>query len=227
MYFLFYFFIPYLNHLVACSSPMLLFSSLLLYLLSSILFFFLYSHFQGPNYALAKRMQHWRAIVAFSKGVNVSSNIAPSTATLSVLSRKEVHSLPLLSSLPSYFPLIYVFLSSLLSTKECTSSNQWKFSMKRPLMLSWVPSLFTMWITPKVLPNYYFFILFFRFFEFNYFILFLFFPLYCFLILFIYLFIYFIFIISARSHPLSSPVQVHLQVRQPPRSLFNWGLPWR
>lgn len=41
---------------------------------------------QGPNYALAKRMQHWRAIVAHENGITVSSNIAPSTATKSVVS---------------------------------------------------------------------------------------------------------------------------------------------
>lgn len=40
---------------------------------------------QGPNYALAKRMQHWRAIVARSKGCIVSSNIAPATSTVSVV----------------------------------------------------------------------------------------------------------------------------------------------
>mmetsp|Transcript_4383 Transcript_4383/g.5776 ORF Transcript_4383/g.5776 Transcript_4383/m.5776 type:complete len:187 (-) Transcript_4383:339-899(-) len=39
---------------------------------------------QGPNYALAKRMQHWRAIVARSEGCFVSSNIAPATSTVSV-----------------------------------------------------------------------------------------------------------------------------------------------
>jgi len=41
---------------------------------------------QGPNYALAKRLQHWRAVVAHSNGHIVSSNIAPSTATKSVVS---------------------------------------------------------------------------------------------------------------------------------------------
>ncbi len=40
---------------------------------------------QGPNYALAKRMQHWRAVIAFSAGHVVSSNVAPSTATESVV----------------------------------------------------------------------------------------------------------------------------------------------
>lgn len=40
---------------------------------------------QGPNYALAKRMQHWRAIIARSKGCTVSSNIAPATSTVSVV----------------------------------------------------------------------------------------------------------------------------------------------
>merc|ERR1711959_565426 len=39
---------------------------------------------QGPNYILAKRLQHWRAIVSRDKGCIVSSNIAPSTRTLSV-----------------------------------------------------------------------------------------------------------------------------------------------
>ncbi|KAH9251539.1 hypothetical protein BASA81_010578 [Batrachochytrium salamandrivorans] len=44
---------------------------------------------QGPNYALAKRIQHWRALVARSEGHIVSSNIAPSTATQSVLSNPQ------------------------------------------------------------------------------------------------------------------------------------------
>jgi hypothetical protein len=44
---------------------------------------------QGPNYALAKRMQHWRAIVARTAGNFVSSHIAPSTATASVVHNKQ------------------------------------------------------------------------------------------------------------------------------------------
>eukprot|EP01127_Copromyxa_protea_P001410 TRINITY_DN11410_c0_g1_i1.p1 TRINITY_DN11410_c0_g1~~TRINITY_DN11410_c0_g1_i1.p1 ORF type:complete len:725 (-),score=176.21 TRINITY_DN11410_c0_g1_i1:99-2273(-) len=44
---------------------------------------------QGPNYALAKRMQHWRAIVARTNGVSVSTNIAPSTSTVSVVSNVQ------------------------------------------------------------------------------------------------------------------------------------------
>ena len=43
---------------------------------------------QGPNYILAKRMQHWRAIIARSKGCIVSSNIAPSTSTASVIQNR-------------------------------------------------------------------------------------------------------------------------------------------
>eukprot|EP00924_Labyrinthula_sp_SR-Ha-C_P008243 maker-scaffold_11-snap-gene-7.0-mRNA-1 protein AED:0.00 eAED:0.00 QI:132/1/1/1/1/1/3/143/543 len=39
---------------------------------------------QGPNYALAKRMQHWRAVWCQQNGVKVSSNIAPATFTQSV-----------------------------------------------------------------------------------------------------------------------------------------------
>jgi hypothetical protein len=44
---------------------------------------------QGPNYALAKRMQHWRAITARSKNCIVSSNIAPATSTASVVHKRE------------------------------------------------------------------------------------------------------------------------------------------
>ena len=40
---------------------------------------------QGPNYALAKRLQQWRAIWARSIGYRVSLNIAPSTTTASVV----------------------------------------------------------------------------------------------------------------------------------------------
>ena len=43
---------------------------------------------QGPNYILAKRIQHWRAIIARSKGCTVSSNIAPSTSTASVVQNR-------------------------------------------------------------------------------------------------------------------------------------------
>merc|ERR1719408_160599 len=41
---------------------------------------------QGPNYILAKRLQHWRAMVSRDAGCIASSNVAPSTATASVLS---------------------------------------------------------------------------------------------------------------------------------------------
>lgn len=44
---------------------------------------------QGPNYALAKRVQHWRAILVSAAGGMVSSNIAPSTRTISVTSNKS------------------------------------------------------------------------------------------------------------------------------------------
>lgn len=39
---------------------------------------------QGPNYALAKRIQQWRATLARENGQRVSINIAPSTTTYSV-----------------------------------------------------------------------------------------------------------------------------------------------
>jgi hypothetical protein len=40
---------------------------------------------QGPNYALAKRVQRWRAAQAAADGRRVSLNLAPATATRSVL----------------------------------------------------------------------------------------------------------------------------------------------
>jgi hypothetical protein len=40
---------------------------------------------QGPNYALAKRIQRWRALVARADGHRVSINVAPATRTRSVL----------------------------------------------------------------------------------------------------------------------------------------------
>jgi hypothetical protein len=39
---------------------------------------------QGPNYALAKRVQRWRATQAAAEGRTVSLNLAPATATRSV-----------------------------------------------------------------------------------------------------------------------------------------------
>jgi len=44
---------------------------------------------QGPNYALAKRMQHWRAMLARERGCIISSNIAPSTKTVSVMQNQN------------------------------------------------------------------------------------------------------------------------------------------
>lgn len=43
---------------------------------------------QGPNYAFAKRLQHWRAVVAQDEGVIVSANIAPASHTVSVRKNK-------------------------------------------------------------------------------------------------------------------------------------------
>jgi hypothetical protein len=40
---------------------------------------------QGPNYALAKRLQRWRAVTAREAGTTVSLNVAPATRTRSVL----------------------------------------------------------------------------------------------------------------------------------------------
>jgi hypothetical protein len=43
---------------------------------------------QGPNYALAKRLQRWRAAVAREAGSTVSLNVAPPTRTRSVLKNR-------------------------------------------------------------------------------------------------------------------------------------------
>lgn len=45
---------------------------------------------QGPNYALAKRIQRWRATVARRDGIAVSLNVAPSTRTRSVVKNKAL-----------------------------------------------------------------------------------------------------------------------------------------
>jgi hypothetical protein len=43
---------------------------------------------QGPNYALAKRLQRWRALVARASGTPVSLNLAPATRTQSVVKNR-------------------------------------------------------------------------------------------------------------------------------------------
>ncbi len=45
---------------------------------------------QGPNYALAKRLQRWRATVAREGGATVSLNVAPPTRTRSVLKNRAL-----------------------------------------------------------------------------------------------------------------------------------------
>ena len=47
---------------------------------------------QGPNYALAKRLQRWRATVAARDGVTVSLNVAPPTRTRSVVKNRVLAS---------------------------------------------------------------------------------------------------------------------------------------
>lgn len=43
---------------------------------------------QGPNYALAKRLQRWRLRVGRADGLHVSANVAPATRTRSVTSNR-------------------------------------------------------------------------------------------------------------------------------------------
>lgn len=45
---------------------------------------------QGPNYALAKRLQRWRALVARADGIPVSLNLAPATRTNSVVKNRAL-----------------------------------------------------------------------------------------------------------------------------------------
>jgi hypothetical protein len=45
---------------------------------------------QGPNYALAKRLQRWRATAARTAGSTVSMNVAPPTRTRSVLKNRAL-----------------------------------------------------------------------------------------------------------------------------------------
>jgi hypothetical protein len=45
---------------------------------------------QGPNYALAKRLQRWRATVARDAGSTVSMNVAPPTRTRSVVRNRAL-----------------------------------------------------------------------------------------------------------------------------------------
>lgn len=45
---------------------------------------------QGPNYALAKRLQRWRAATSRAEGTTVSLNVAPATRTRSVLKNKAL-----------------------------------------------------------------------------------------------------------------------------------------
>ncbi|MGY1725594.1 hypothetical protein ACI79J_01355 [Geodermatophilus sp. SYSU D01062] len=45
---------------------------------------------QGPNYALAKRLQRWRATVARAGGATVSMNVAPPTRTRSVVKNRAL-----------------------------------------------------------------------------------------------------------------------------------------
>ena len=45
---------------------------------------------QGPNYALAKRLQRWRATLARAAGATVSMNVAPPTRTRSVMKNRAL-----------------------------------------------------------------------------------------------------------------------------------------
>jgi len=97
---------------------------------------------QGPNYALAKRMQHWRAIVARSNGITVSTNIAPSTKTQSVVSNVQFaaayHGMHHFKPMEILFPetsnaVMGALLIHDVSNKECVSCGSIK--LQHPLEL--------------------------------------------------------------------------------------------
>lgn len=58
---------------------------------------------QGPNYALAKRMQTWRCVVSRAAGYNVSINVAPITTTASVMSNPSFKAA--FSGMPIFKPM--------------------------------------------------------------------------------------------------------------------------
>jgi hypothetical protein len=97
---------------------------------------------QGPNYILAKRLQHWRAMVSREQGVIASSNIAPSTATASVLS--NVMFALSYKGFPSIRPMEITFqetsnsvMAALLirDIRDPTSASNPKTPLKNPLCL--------------------------------------------------------------------------------------------
>jgi len=60
--------------------------------------------FQGPNYALAKTSQQWRAMLAHSKGHTVSANHGPPSRTDSMVSHSTVSTF--LEGMQSFPPLV-------------------------------------------------------------------------------------------------------------------------
>jgi len=97
---------------------------------------------QGPNYCLAKRLQHWRAVVSREAGCKVSSNIAPSTATASVLS--NVLFALSYKGLPSIKPMEITYqetsnavMAALLirDVRDPTSASNPKTPLQNPLSL--------------------------------------------------------------------------------------------
>jgi len=97
---------------------------------------------QGPNYILAKRLQHWRAMVSREAGCIVSSNIGPITATASVLSNL---SFALGMKSMTYFPAMEIayqetsntILAALLirDLRDPTSASHPKTPLRNPLCL--------------------------------------------------------------------------------------------
>ena len=62
---------------------------------------------QGPNYFLAKRLQHWRCMVAKASDTVVSSNVAPASFTRSVTKNTLINAA--FGGLGDHFPPLEVF----------------------------------------------------------------------------------------------------------------------
>jgi hypothetical protein len=99
---------------------------------------------QGPNYALAKRMQHWRCLVAHARGHVVSTNIAPSTKTTSVVSNTQFKAA--YEGMPSFKPYEIMYqetsnavmgalLLNDLFNKDSVSNPHRKQPLAHPLLL--------------------------------------------------------------------------------------------
>lgn len=100
------------------------------------------SNIQGPNYALAKRIQHWRAVVSRHNGSVVSSNVAPASFTKSVMHSKITFAVSQGVStfipIEVFYPSVSQMLMTLLLVHDLfspTSAAHPKTTLSNPLEL--------------------------------------------------------------------------------------------